>query len=93
MDIFEKIVRIIARNVENMRGEECALCQATYKNYNGHCKAYTWSMTCSANGIWQFRLYCHEREIWYCHVLQGDISDLLLKVLKELPASGPQIAH
>ena len=87
-DILNKIAGRITNYVHGIGTEPCDLCEG-FTNYKGKCIGYSWDITyhppttAEEQGIWNFSLYHHRKEIWYVSK-EGTIVDVILTTYEKL---------
>ena len=90
VDILNTVAGRISHLVKDVGEEPCERCKG-FTEYKGKCIGYSWDVTYSPGsvdneGIWNFSLYHHTKEIWYV-TKSGTVVDIILAAYEKL-ASG-----
>jgi hypothetical protein len=87
-DILNNIAGRITNYIHGIGTESCKLCEG-FTDYKGKCIGYSWDITyhpptiSGEQGIWNFSLYHHRKEIWYVSK-EGTIVDIILSAYEKL---------
>lgn len=87
-DILNNIAGRITNYVHGIGTEPCKLCES-FTDYKGKCVGYSWDITyhpptiAGEQGIWNFSLYHHRKEIWYI-AKEGTVADIILSAYEKL---------
>lgn len=87
-DILNSIAGRITNYIHGVGTESCKLCEG-FTDYKGKCIGYSWDITyhpptvSGEQGIWNFSLYHHRKEIYYISK-EGTVVDIILSAYEKL---------